>query len=104
MRSDNGTVLLGTLVDPAKRLNRSGETVVRPRNHAVDGVDIGATWRIRLSDLCITGPRPSSRPTDSSSRWAKKWGHKLMTIILSNLNRLKKSVDYSLVNLQLNTY
>ena len=35
----------------------------------------------------------------------KKRGHRLMTIILSNLNRFKKnSLEDSLVNLQLNEY
>ena len=28
------------------------------------------------------------RPTG----WAKKWGHRLMTIILSNLNRFKRKI------------
>ena len=36
----------------------------------------------------------------------KKWCHKLVTIILSNLNRFlkKKSLEDSLINLQLNGY
>jgi len=37
-------------------------------------------------------------------RWPKKRGHRLMTIILSNLNRLKSSLEDSWVNLQLNGY
>jgi len=38
--------------------------------------------------------------------WAKKRGHRLMTIILSNLNRFTKffSLEDSLVNFQLNGY
>ena len=31
------------------------------------------------------------------TRWSKKWGHRLMTIVLSNLNRLNSLEDY-LVN------
>ena len=34
----------------------------------------------------------------------KKRGHRLVTIILSNLNRLQNSLESSLVNLQLNGY
>jgi len=34
----------------------------------------------------------------------KKRGHGLMTIILSNLNRLKKLTEHSLINMQLNGY
>ena len=37
----------------------------------------------------------------NSTRWAKKWGHKLMAMILSNLNRFTfSSSKNSLVNLQ----
>ena len=34
----------------------------------------------------------------------KKLGHRLMTIILSNLDRFKKSLEDSSVNFQLNDY
>jgi len=36
--------------------------------------------------------------------WAKKRGHRLMTTILSNLNRFKKKSLQKKVNLQLNGY
>jgi len=40
-----------------------------------------------------------------STGWAKKRGHRLMTILLLNLNRLKNfSLGDSLVNLHLNGY
>jgi len=36
--------------------------------------------------------------------WAKKLGHRLLAIILSNLNRLKNSLEDSWVNLELKGY
>ena len=52
-----------TLVSPAKtaeliEMSFGMWTRLRPRKHVLDGVYIGATWRIRLNRPCAAAMRP----------------------------------------------
>jgi len=55
-------------VNLQKRLKRDAvwgadlcHSCVGPRNHVIDGVHIGTTWRIRLNDPCAAAMRPYVR-------------------------------------------
>jgi len=66
-------------------------------------------WTSKVSprhvDRVVDKTRRRSSLLTTPTRWAKKRGHRLMTIILSILNRFKIfSLEDSLANLQLHEY
>ena len=65
----------------------------------VCAVNIGAQENGQQADKTS---RAVSRPSIQGG--PKKRGHRLVTIILSNLNRSRNSLEDSLANLQLNGY